>query len=110
MLPGPRSSLADDLLLTDAERATLEQWQRSSTLASGVVRRGRMILLLGDGCSVSETARRVGVERWIVRQWARRFRAERLAGLTDRPRSGRPPVFPPAGRRPHGGAGLHPAG
>jgi winged helix-turn helix protein len=109
-MPGPRSSLADTLLLTDAERATLEQWQRAPTLPSGLVRRGRMILLLADGHSVSETARRVGVERWIVRQWARRFQADRLAGLTDRPRSGRPPVFPPGGRRPHGGPGLHPAG
>jgi hypothetical protein len=109
-MPGPRSSLADDLLLTAAERTTLEQWQRSPALASGVVRRGRMILLLADGCSVSETARRVGVERWIVRQWARRFQTERLAGLNDRPRSGRPPVFPPAGGGPHRRAGLHPAG
>ena len=109
-MPGPRSSLADSLLLTDAERATLEQWQRSPTVASGLVRRGRMILLLADGWSVSDTARCVGVERWIVRQWARRFQAERMAGLNDRPRSGRPPVFPPGGRRPRGGAGLHPAG
>ena len=109
-MPGPRSSLATSLVLTDPERATLEQWQRSPTLASGLVRRGRIILLLADGGSVSETARRVGVERWIVRQWARRFQAERLAGLTDRPRAGRPPAFPPTGRRPRGGARLHPAG
>jgi hypothetical protein len=109
-MPGPRSSLADSICLTDAERATLEQWQRSPTLASGLVRRGQMILLVADAHSVSETARRVGVERWIVRLWARRFQTERLAGLKDRPRSGRPPVFPPSGRGPHGGAGLHPAG
>lgn len=109
-MPGPRSPLADSLWLTDAERATLEQWQRSPTLASGLVRRGRMILLLADGHAVSDTARRVGVERWIVRQWARRFQAERLAGLKDRPRPGRPPVFPPAGGGAHGGVGLHPTG
>jgi hypothetical protein len=98
------------MCLTDAERAALEQWQRSPTLASGLVRRGQMILLLADGWSVSETARRVGVERWIVRQWARRFQAERLAGLKDRPRSGRPPGFPPSGRRPHRGPRLHAPG
>jgi hypothetical protein len=102
--------LADGIRLSDAERATLEQWQRSPTMASGLVRRGQIILLLADGCSVSETARRVGGERWIVRQWAQRFQAERLAGLKDRPRPGRPPVFPPAGCRPHGGGGVHPAG
>jgi hypothetical protein len=108
-MPGPRSSLADGIRLTDTERAALEQWQRAPTMAGGLVRRGRMILLLADGCSVSDTARRVGVERWIVRQWARRFRADRLAGLKDRPRPGRPPAFPPSGRGPHGGVGVHPA-
>lgn len=109
-MPGPRSSLADRLMLTDAERATLEQWQRAPTLPSGLVRRGRMILLLADGQSVSETARRVGVERWIVRHWGERFVADRLAGLKDRPRTGRPPAFSPSGGGPHRRPGLHPAG
>ncbi len=109
-MPGPRSPLAASLCLTDAGRQELEHLQRATTAPNGLVRRAQMILLLADGASVSATARRVGVERWIVRQWGERFRAERLAGLTDRPRSGRPPVFPPTGCGARRRVGLHPAG
>jgi Winged helix-turn helix len=108
-VPGPRSPFAQSLVLTAAERQDLQRLVRSSTAPHGLATRARMVLLLADGSSVSETARRVGATRWTVRQWADRFVADRLAGLTDRPRSGRPPVFPPSGGRPDGRVGLHAA-
>lgn len=108
-MPGPRSRLVVDLVLADAERAELERWQRATTVARGRVDRGRIVLLLADGLPVSEVARRVGVQRRIVRKWGERFLARRLDGLTDLPRAGRPPVFPPGGDRRRGPAGLRPA-
>jgi hypothetical protein len=108
-MPGPRSRLAQSLVLTPPERSELERLVRAPTAAQGLARRARVVLLLADGHSVSATARRVGVDRRTARQWAARFRAARLAGLTDRPRSGRPPVFPPSGGGADGGLGLHAA-
>ena len=66
-------------------------------MGAGLVRRARMILLVADGATLIGTARQVGVTEPIVRRWCGRFLQDRLAGLNDRPRSGRPPVFSPRG-------------
>jgi transposase len=44
-----------------------------------------MIPLLADRHSPSQVAPMVGVERAVIRQWARRFLAQRIAGLGDAP-------------------------
>ncbi|MFC1525188.1 helix-turn-helix domain-containing protein [Candidatus Latescibacterota bacterium] len=85
--------------LTREIREELESWQRSTTIPAGLARRGRAILLLVDGVSVSDVSRLVGMERRHVYKWARRFLAFRVAGLHDRPR-GRPPSPPESPRQP----------
>ncbi len=57
-----------------------------------------MVVLAADGESVSEIARQLGTSRSRVRFWLERFRRRRLAGLRDRPRSGRPRVITPLER------------
>jgi len=94
-MPGPRSPLAATLTLTAAERGELDHRCRCATIAAGQRDRAAIILLLADGQTISETARRVKVGRRIVRKWGERFITARLAGLTDLPRTGRPPVFSP---------------
>ena len=77
--------------LTAEERQTLMAWQRTMTLPAGRVRRGRMILLLADGVSVTHVATMVGISRRFVYKWARRFVHHGVEGLTDQPnRGGRP--------------------
>jgi transposase len=49
-----------------------------------------MVLLAADGASKSEIARQLGTNRSRVGTWLGRFERERLAGLVDAPRSGRP--------------------
>jgi transposase len=93
MARGRTSALV--MQLSPAERATLEHWQRSTTMAAGLVRRGRMILLLADRHSHSQVAQLVGVQRSVVRQWAKRFLADRLDGLSDAPGRGAKGGFPP---------------
>jgi len=78
-------------------RRLLESWQRGTKFPAGVARRGRLILLLADGVSISEAARRVGIARRLVYKWADRFRREGPQGLFDAPRPGRPPSFSPRG-------------
>src|SRR5918995_2273155 len=104
MARGRKSSLR--MVLSPEERQPLDRWQRSTPLAAGLVRRGRIILLLAAGHSQSQVAEAVGVQRTVVRKWARRFLAERLNGLADAPGRGAKGVFSPRSRNPRGAAGL----
>src|ERR687896_1273689 len=104
MACGRKSPLVIEL--SPEERETLQRWQRSTTMAAGLVRRGRIILLLADRHSQSQVAQMVGVQRAVVRQWARRFLAQRLAGLGDAPGRGAKGVFSPGGGDLRGAPGL----
>lgn len=101
---GRKSSLV--VRLTDSERAELESWLRSTTMRAGWVRRARIVLLVAERQSISETARRVGVTRKIVQRWVSRFIKKRLAGLHDKSGRGRKPVFSPLRGTPPGPLGL----
>src|SRR3954466_2409982 len=58
--------------------------------------RGRLALaLVLEGASREEAARAAGMDRQTLRDWVRRYDAEGLAGLRDRPRSGREPRLTP---------------
>ena len=81
---------SSQLVLSDHDRATLEYWTRCSTLSAGHRERARIVLAIADGAGTSATARMIGVSRPTVIKWRERFAALGLAGLDDRPRSGRP--------------------
>lgn len=53
------------------------------------------MLAAADGFSNQQIADRLGVSRETVRKWRRRYAKQRLAGLLDLPRSGRPTRFTP---------------
>jgi hypothetical protein len=98
------------LQLTENQRAELQRWQRSSTLPVGLVRRARLILLLDQGQPVGTAAATAGLAPKNARKWIRRFLEHGPAGLNDRPRTGRPPVFSPRGRAARGQDGLRATG
>lgn len=108
MARGRKSSLR--IALSPEEHQTLDRWQRSTTIAAGLARRGKIILLLVAGYSQSDVAQAVGVQRAVVRKWAKRFLAERLDGLADAPGRGAKGDFPPGGRDPPRAAGLRASG
>jgi DNA-binding NarL/FixJ family response regulator len=81
--------------LSATEKAELEQRARKYTLAYFLVQRAKIILLAAKGWSNYEIAQRLDTRREVVSFWRKRFFEERLAGLDDRDRSGRPRVFPP---------------
>ena len=60
--------------------------------------RAAIVLAAAAGQANTAIARELGVCTDTVRKWRRRFAEGRLAGLTDAPRSGRPPVFTAADR------------
>ena len=85
--------------LSDDERALLLSLARSYTLPYWQVTRAQMVLLAADGLRNDEIAARLNCRREVVSQWRKRFFEQRLAGLEDRPRRGRPPTFPPSRTR-----------
>ena len=79
--------------LLDDERMELERLLRSQTAASGLVRRARAVLLMADGQSGAEVARRTGYTPVQISRIRHRFIDERTSGLSDKPRSGRPHIY-----------------
>src|SRR6516162_2009332 len=77
------------------QRQELEALLRRPSVAAGLAKRARAILLLADGCSVSEVGRLVPMQRRHLYKWAERFQRQGIAGLYDGKRTGRPPVFSP---------------
>jgi len=85
--------------LSDDERVALLSLARSYTLPYWQVTRAQMVLMAADGLRNDEIAARLNCRREVVSQWRKRFFEQRLAGLEDRPRRGRPPTFPPSRTR-----------
>ena len=92
--------------LEPQQRDELESWQRKTSMPAGLVRRARAILELADCGCICEAARRVGMSRRHMEKWAKRFLAGGVAGLHDKPRPGRKPVFSPRRGGAYGQAGV----
>jgi transposase len=77
-------------LLDRPGRATLEAWVRAKTTPQRTALRSRIVLLLDEGHSAREVARRLGISRHTVDLWRARFTQEGCESLTrDRPGRGR---------------------
>jgi transposase len=81
------------ITLPDADRAELRRRARCYTVPHAEVVRAKIVLLAADGLENTVIAGRLDVHVGVVSRWRRRFAAEGMAGLADRPRSGRPRVF-----------------
>ena len=81
--------------LTDRDRETLQARVRAATTAQRDVLRARIVLAAADGEANAQIGRDLEVCVDTVRKWRRRYCADGLEGLRDRPRPGRPPVFTP---------------
>ena len=84
-----------DISLTNNERDTLQGIARKYTSPYYDVIRAKAILLAAEGLENKEIGKRLYLPRQIVSKWRKRFFEQRLAGLQDRPRQGRPCHFSP---------------
>lgn len=97
ILPGrgvPRKT-PYQITLSKDEKGILEKVARQYTSPYFSVVRAKVILMAGRGMRNDQIAAQVSLPRQIVSKWRKRFFEERLAGLENLPRSGRPPSFPP---------------
>jgi len=92
--------------LTDQERHDLQIVANSYTLPYIQVVRARIVLYAAEGLDNQAIADRLDTTRQIVSKWRKRFYKERIEGLKERQRSGRPPVFSPLYRSGNKSFGL----
>src|SRR5437763_16911004 len=76
--------------LTDDEFATLSSWVRSGTGEARFAQRAKIVLAAASGKQTTEIARKLGERPSTVSKWRLRFAQDRLDGLMDENRSGRP--------------------
>lgn len=95
-----------EIVLTKAERQELSTRATRYTLPYFEVVRAKMILMAADGESNDQIAARLDTRREVVSQWRKRFFEQRLRGLEEQPRPGRPRGFSPRADRKSEGLGL----
>lgn len=76
--------------LSAMEAAELNRRAVRYTLPYFEVVRAKMILMAAQGIDNDEIAARLDTRREVVSQWRKRFFEDRLAGLEERARPGRP--------------------
>ena len=86
------SRMAEPVVLSDVERATITRWARGKRIPLRLVQRARIIQQAADGMLNQDIAAELHVSRPTVQLWRQRFLALRLDGLKqDAPRPGRIP-------------------
>lgn len=94
----PRSS-PYAITLSRSEEAELRRRVARYTLPYFQVQRAKMILYAAEGLANDQIAARLDTRREVVCLWRKRFFADRLAGLEEHARPGRPRSFSPRPRR-----------
>ena len=84
-----------DVLLTNKELRQLQEMAGRYTSPYRDVVRAKVVLFAAQGLANKQIACRLDLPRQVVSKWRKRFCQERLAGLEDRPRRGRPGCFSP---------------
>ncbi|MDP3182534.1 MAG: helix-turn-helix domain-containing protein [Desulfobaccales bacterium] len=77
--------------MTPEEPQTLILWAKSLKKEQRLAQRARLILLTEQGVTLCNVSHKNGLGTRQGSKWRKRFQAQPLQGLADRPRSNRPP-------------------
>ena len=112
---GIKSSLKEDdmprkspysIFLSGSERSALEKMSQKYTSPYYLVVRAKAILMASQGLDNKTIGGKLSLPRQIVSKWRKRFFDERIEGLEDQSRPGRPSSFSPSRGRSGEGIGL----
>ena len=84
--------------LEQGDKTTLEAIARKYTSPYRDVVRAKIVLYAAQGLDNQAIAERLDLPRQVVSKWRKRFFEQRLLGLEELPRHGRPPRFSPQDR------------
>src|SRR5215470_2653702 len=76
--------------LTEQERATLRSWLAAGKTERRMAFRAEVILAVAEGLGNAAVAERLETRPATISKWRGRFARNRLVGLADAPRSGKP--------------------
>ncbi|MGH8733570.1 MAG: IS630 family transposase [Burkholderiales bacterium] len=79
--------------LSPEQEAELRRLVRTPSTANQAALRARIVLRAAEGATNTEIGRELGLSLPTVGLWRRQFARAGVAGLADRPRSGRPPMI-----------------
>nr|GLK33882.1 hypothetical protein GCM10017611_07250 [Rhodococcus wratislaviensis] len=91
MIADERRREAADLVLTEGERETVDALGATREGLAGVALRSKIVFGCAAGASNNQVAEDLQITPSAMARWRRRFVADRLDGLVDEPRPGRPP-------------------
>jgi transposase len=74
---------AKALKITDQERETLQSWVAAHNTPQALAWRAQIVLYAAEGIANTQIAEAVGVSVITVREWRKRFEAERIQGLSQ---------------------------
>ena len=83
------------IVLSPAEKRELERISGRYTAPYYQVIRARVVLLGAQGLDNKSIGLKLDIPRQVACRWRKRFFDQRLLGLQDRARPGRPSGFPP---------------
>src|SRR5882724_9663431 len=84
---------AREVQLSKKDRKVLEACCRSPVTLQRDLKRARIVLLAAAGRRTRSIAKEVGVQPRIVSLWRHGFADHGLAGLKDKPRPGKKPIY-----------------
>ena len=84
--------------LSAQERRELEQMLRRGTHSGRKLTRARILLKAAEGLPDEESAQEIDTSVPTIERTRRRFVAERIGALLERPRPGKPPVLQETGQ------------
>ena len=83
------------IVLSSTEESELARIAHKYTSPYYYVVRAKIILMAAQGLDNKSIGEKLSLPRQIVSKWRKRFFEQRLEGLEDRSRPGRPSGFPP---------------
>lgn len=87
------AGVATKVNVTEEERAQLESWVRNGTTEQRFAQRARIVLEAAAGKATQEIAALLQIRPATVSTWRTRFHRDRMGGLADAPRPGKPRTY-----------------